>query len=55
MTYTQESTIQDLQRQPCEIYSRVNGYMRPVQSWNDAKRAEFRDRKTFKLNEEDNI
>ena len=33
----------------CEVYSRVNGYMRPVSSWNDAKRAEFHDRKTFKV------
>ena len=32
----------------CEVYSRVCGYMRPVSSWNDAKQAEFNDRKTFK-------
>jgi len=29
---------------PCEIYSRVVGYFRPVDQWNAAKRAEFEDR-----------
>jgi len=35
--------------QKCEVYSRVCGYMRPVSTWNDAKQAEFRDRKTFEI------
>jgi len=39
-------------RQPCEIYSRVNGYLRPVSQWNDAKIEEFKDRRFFKLNKE---
>jgi len=34
-------------RQECEVYSRVVGYLRPVQQWNDAKQEEFSDRKTF--------
>lgn len=42
----------NLKRQPCEVYSRVTGYMRPVNSWNDAKQAEFKDRKTFKIKED---
>ena len=33
--------------QDCEVYSRVVGYLRPVNQWNDAKSAEFGDRKTF--------
>jgi len=33
--------------QNCEVYSRVVGYLRPVNQWNDAKREEFRDRKVF--------
>jgi len=33
--------------QHCDVYSRVCGYMRPVSSWNDAKQAEFTDRKTY--------
>ncbi len=35
----------------CEVYSRVVGYLRPVQQWNDGKKAEFDMRKTFKLAE----
>lgn len=31
----------------CEVYSRVVGYYRPVQSWNDGKREEFRQRKKY--------
>lgn len=30
-----------------EIYSRVVGYFRPVQNWNDGKRMEFKNRVTF--------
>lgn len=28
----------------CEVFSRVVGYYRPVESWNAGKREEFRDR-----------
>jgi len=31
----------------CEVYSRVVGYLRPVDQWNDGKQAEFKIRKTF--------
>ena len=31
----------------CEVYSRVVGYLRPVDQWNDGKQAEFSLRKTF--------
>lgn len=34
-------------RQKCEVYSRVCGYLRPIQQWNDAKSAEYGDRKTY--------
>lgn len=34
-------------RTRCEIYSRVVGYLRPVNQWNEGKRAEFTDRQTF--------
>jgi ribonucleoside-triphosphate reductase len=36
-------------RQECEVYSRVNGYLRPVKQWNDAKVAEFEDRKEYSV------
>jgi ribonucleoside-triphosphate reductase len=32
---------------PTEIYSRVCGYFRPVNKWNNAKKSEFYDRKNF--------
>lgn len=34
--------------QPCEVYSRIVGYLRPVQQWHYGKQEEFRLRKTFK-------
>lgn len=30
-----------------EVYSRIVGYLRPVEQWNDGKRAEFADRKVY--------
>ena len=30
-----------------EVYSRITGYYRPVQNWNDGKAAEYRERKTY--------
>jgi anaerobic ribonucleoside-triphosphate reductase len=40
---------------PCEVYSRIVGYLRPTQNWNDGKQQEFADRKTFQVpqNEEE--
>ncbi len=32
---------------PAEIYSRVVGYLRPVEQWNAGKQREFADRRTF--------
>ena len=37
----------EAQRTPCEVYSRVTGYLRPVNQWNDAKQGEFAKRRTF--------
>lgn len=34
--------------QPCEVYSRVVGYLRPVQQWNKGKVSEFHRRKVYK-------
>lgn len=33
---------------PCEVYSRIVGYLRPVQAWNEGKKQEFEERLTFK-------
>jgi len=39
----------EAQRTKCEVYSRVVGYIRPVNQWNDSKQAEFCDRVTFEM------
>lgn len=33
--------------QPCEVYSRVVGYIRPVQQWHKGKQEEYKERKEF--------
>ncbi len=33
----------------CEVYSRVVGYLRPVQNWNKGKKEEFAMRKVYKV------
>jgi ribonucleoside-triphosphate reductase len=33
--------------EPCEVYSRVVGYLRPVKQWNKGKQAEFNSRRVF--------
>jgi len=32
-----------------EVFSRVTGFFRPVQSWNKGKAEEFKDRKKFNI------
>ncbi|MEA3293307.1 MAG: ribonucleoside triphosphate reductase, partial [Patescibacteria group bacterium] len=36
-------------KQPCEVYSRVVGYLRPVNQWNEGKIQEFKERKEFEI------
>jgi ribonucleoside-triphosphate reductase len=33
----------------CEVYSRVVGYLRPINQWNKGKQQEFSDRRTFDM------
>ena len=39
--------LKDSERQPCEIWTRVMGYHRPVASFNTGKKAEFKERCYF--------
>lgn len=39
--------LTDEERQPCEIWTRVMGYHRPVSSFNRGKKGEFAERKYF--------
>lgn len=44
-----EERIKELEgkRVPCEVYSRVVGYIRPVSQWNEGKQEEFSERQVF--------
>lgn len=44
--------MEEKKRIPCEVYSRIVGYFRPIRNWNKGKRQEFMDRRTYKLPEE---
>ncbi len=44
-----EKAKMDVRGEKCEVYSRVVGYLRPVQQWNEGKQEEFRERRTFKI------
>lgn len=40
-------TSLEKKRVRCDVYSRVVGFLTPVQQWNKGKRSEFFDRKTY--------
>ena len=39
--------LSDTERQPCEVWTRVMGYHRPVSSFNIGKKGEFHERRYF--------
>ena len=39
--------LSDEERQPCEVWTRVMGYHRPVASFNTGKKGEHRERQFF--------
>jgi anaerobic ribonucleoside-triphosphate reductase len=42
-----EIQLQDEERTPCEIWTRVMGYFRPVSQFNTGKKREYTDRKVY--------
>lgn len=42
-----EYQIKTFKIHQCEIFSRVVGYVRPVNQWSDSKREEFKERALF--------
>jgi anaerobic ribonucleoside-triphosphate reductase len=42
-----QPVLSDEERQPCEIWTRVMGYHRPVASFNAGKKGEFAERTCF--------
>lgn len=47
-TTDQDITLNDDERQPCEVWTRVMGYHRPVASFNIGKKGEHRERRHFR-------
>ena len=47
----QETSEEANLKVPCEVYSRIVGYLRPVQNWHQGKQQEFQERQTFKTPE----
>ncbi|MBR3603112.1 MAG: hypothetical protein IKL48_00205 [Elusimicrobiaceae bacterium] len=47
-----KNLMKQIKGTPCEVYSRVVGYLRPVQRWNDGKKTEFNMRKIFDVSKE---
>ena len=45
---TETETVMEV---PCEVYSRIVGYLRPVKQWNEGKRQEWADRKVYDVPE----
>ena len=43
-----EITLADEERQPCEVWTRVMGYHRPVASFNIGKKGEHYERRFFR-------
>jgi len=43
--YKKDSVLRNFRR--TEVYSRVVGYIRPIQQWNKGKKEEFKDRKEY--------
>jgi Anaerobic ribonucleoside-triphosphate reductase len=41
--------LRDEERQPCEIWTRVMGYHRPLSSFNRGKQGEHQERVTFRF------
>lgn len=55
-TKDQAAQVQEAQtdetRVPCEVYSRIVGYLRPVQNWNKGKKQEFAGRRTYRIKDQ---
>lgn len=46
-----DTILQDSERQPCEVWTRVMGYYRPVERYNNGKKSEYNERTFFNLKE----
>jgi len=44
---SKNDSLAALKRVPCEVYSRIVGYLRPVRDWNRGKQQEFSERRMY--------
>lgn len=51
----EKKTSVPIKRVPCEVYSRIVGYLRPVQNWNKGKQQEFAERKPYTVPEQSEL
>mgnify|MGYP000441075451 CR=1 FL=1 len=49
--HTPSARLDEETKVPCEVYSRIVGYLRPVQNWNKGKKQEFTARTTYRIKE----
>lgn len=49
MTKTTKLEELEAKRQRCEVFSRIVGYLRPVQQWNPGKVSEYYMRTTYQV------
>lgn len=47
MAKEENVVLDDAERQPCEVWTRVMGYHRPISSFNIGKKGEVAERKYF--------
>lgn len=45
--FMEEIVLKDEERQPCEVWTRVMGYFRPVEAFNIGKKSEYAERVCF--------
>ncbi len=50
--HTKSDAPKSFKRVPCEVYSRIVGYLRPVRDWNQGKKQEFVERKMYDVSAE---
>jgi len=48
--FTENKSLNNFKK--CEVYSRVVGYIRPVQQWHKGKRQEYNEREEYKMPKE---
>lgn len=49
-----EEKLKHVKGTPCEVWTRIIGYFRPVKSWNKGQQAQYKDRVLYDLKEVSN-